>query len=227
MYNDVNPEKMVKENKIMGLFTKKTNGPALSERELLQNKFNGARGNLLLVVIFSLINLGMLVFNSGTYFLFSASVPYFIGDIAMDLCGKYPVEYYESMYDYMPGADEFYGIGVFAVLLAIAVTIIALYLICYIFSKKPRVGFLVFALVLFVIDTAILVLFAGFSADWIIDYVFHAWVIISLISGITAYAKLKKLPAEEESPVIEGDVAAPSDESADETKSTLNGEPIE
>ena len=218
-----------------GLFGNKTNVQPLSQRDVLQNKFNGARANLLLVVLFSAVNLVMLVLNTGSYFLFSASVPYIIGDIAMDLCGKYPAEYYEEVYGYVPSTDEIYGNGVFAVLIAFAVTFIALYLICWFFSKKPRVGFLVFALVLFVIDTAALIVLAGFSTDWILDYVFHAWVIISLISGISAYGKLKKLPVEEEiSPVTEPDALAcnaPAEDvsavSAEEPKSTLNGEPIE
>ena len=204
-----------------GLFGNKSNAQALSQRDVLQNKFNGARVNLLLVVLFSAINLVMLVLNSGSYFLFSASVPYIIGTMAMLLCGKFPAEYYErSMDEY-----AFYGNGVFAVLIAIAVSIIALYLICWIFSKKPRVGFLVFALVLFAIDTAALFYNYGFDANMILDYVFHAWVIISLISGISAYAKLKKLPAEEEAPAVEGDM--PAADTEDEHKATLNGEPLE
>ena len=208
-----------------GLFGNKSNAQALSQRDVLQNKFNGARANLLLVVLFSAINLVMLVLNSDSYFLFSASVPYFIGDIAMDICGKYPTEYYEQVYGVVPAAEELYGNGVFAVLIAIAVSIIALYLICWFFSKKPRVGFLVFALVLFAIDTVALIGLAGISVDWILDYVFHAWVIISLISGISAYAKLKKLPPEEEAPAVEGDM--PAADTEDEHKATLNGEHLE
>ncbi len=219
----------------MGIFGNKSNAQALSQRDVLQNKFNGARANLLLVVLFSVINLVLLVTNSDTYFLFSAFIPYFTGILAMDMCGKYPAEYYEgNMADY-----DFFGNGVFAVLLAIAAVGIALYLICWFFSKKPRVGFLIFALVLFAIDTLGMFGLMGFSVDMIIDYVFHIWVIVSLISGISAYFKLKKLPPEEEAPAIEADAnvadATEADataedaqpEAAEEPKATLNGEPIE
>lgn len=211
-----------------GLFGNKTNTQALSQRDLLQNKFNGARSNLLLVVIFTAINLILLVTNSNTYFLFSAAIPYCIGVTAMDLCGKYPVEFYE---EFVPGYDpaNFYGNGVFAVLLAIAVTVIALYLICWFFSKKPRVGFLIFALVLFALDTVGMFVLMTISVDMVLDYVFHAWVIISLISGISAYFKLKKLPVEDETPAPVADVTADNaqPEVTDEAKATLNGEPIE
>lgn len=212
-----------------GLFGNKTNTQALSQRDLLQNKFNGARANLLLVVLFSAINIVMLVLNTGSYFLFSATVPYIIGDIAMDWCGKYPAEYYEELYGGVPAAEELYGNGVFAVLLAIAAAVIVLYLVCWFFSKKPRVGFLIFALVLFVIDTVVLFTFYVINVGMVLDYVFHAWVIISLISGISAYFKLKKLPVEDETPVPVADVTADNaqPEVTDEAKATLNGEPIE
>lgn len=217
-----------------GLFGNKTNAQSLSQRDVLQNKFNGARANLLLVVLFSAINLVMLVLNTGSYFLFSATVPYIIGDIAMDWCGKYPAEYYEAVYGGVPATEEMYGNGVFAVLFAIAAAVIVLYLVCWFLSKKPRVGFLIFALVLFAIDTVVLFTVYVIDASMILDYVFHAWVLISLISGISAYFKLKKLPPEEEAPVIEPDAPVadvPADnaqpEAADEPKATLNGEPIE
>ena len=61
-------------------------------------------------------------------------------------------------------------------------------------------GWLIFALVIFVIDTLGMLAFLGFDLSNIVDMIFHAWVIVSLVMGIIAAAKLKKLPEEE--PVI-------------------------
>ena len=69
----------------------------LSQREQLTNKYMGARHNLLLVVIFTAVNIGLLVAQSNSYFLFSASIPYYLVDLGMYLCGKYPMEYYADL----------------------------------------------------------------------------------------------------------------------------------
>ena len=177
----------------------KGNTQQLSQREILVNKYQSARHNILLVVAFTLINIILLVTNSNSYFLFSASIPYFIVDLGMLLCGKYPQEYY---------VGELAGIGTlndtfFVVTLVVAAVILLLYLLSWIFCKKPRVGWMIFALVFFVIDTIGMLYLMGISTDAILDIVFHGWVIVSLISGVTAYFKLKKLPEEEEVPELQ------------------------
>lgn len=178
----------------MGLFkNNNTIAPVPSWRQVYEGQYNSARHNLLLVVLFTVINLILLVTNSNTYFLFSAYIPYFLGDMGMYLCGKYPAEYYGGqMADY-----QFAGNGVFAIIIGLAVVMIALYLLCWVFSNKQRVGWEIAALVFFVVDTVALFLLAGFSVDLILDYVFHVWVIVILSRGVYAYYKLKKMPEEE------------------------------
>lgn len=162
----------------------------LSQRQTLQAKYNGARTNLLLVIIFTLINIVLLVINSGTYFLFSSFIPWMMVDEGMYRCGLYPAEVYESGMAFLDSSYMvFCGI--------VAGMILVLYLLSWILSKKPRVGWMIFALVVFVIDTAALLLMVVNIADWIIDIAFHGWVIFSLINGIISYFKLKKLPEEE------------------------------
>lgn len=68
----------------------------------------------------------------------------------------------------------------------------------YVFSKKLRPGWLIFALVIFILDTLFMFIDAGIQTDMIIDYLFHIWVIVSLAIGMSAGYKLKKLPPEEE-----------------------------
>lgn len=157
-------------------------GPKQTE----MNKYNGSRGNLLLVVIATAINVLLLITGSGTYFLFSASVPYVITDLGMYLCGMYPKDAYA-------GDEVFLSKGVLAVFVIIAALIVGLYLLCYFLSKK-RVGWLIASLVLFCFDTVFMVWNYGINQSFILDYIFHAWVIVSLILGVRAYFKAKKLP---------------------------------
>lgn len=170
----------------------------LSRREQLTNKYMSARHNLLLVVIFTAVNIGLLVAQSNSYFLFSASIPYYLVDLGMFLCGKYPMEYYAEM-----GAVEFFPNSFLVVMIVIAVVILGLYLLSWFLSKKPRVGWMIFSLVIFVLDTLFMLLIMGINADMILDIVFHGWVVISLISGISSYFKLKKLPEEPEELLVE------------------------
>ncbi len=176
------------------LFSNVSSAPQ-TQRQALVNKYSAARSNLLIVVAFSLVNILMLVTNSGTYFLFSASVPYLLTDIGMGLCGMYPPEYYEGL-EGMYILDK----SVFVILLVISLLILGVYLICWIFSKK-KCGFLITALVLFSIDTVVMLLSYGLSS--IVDLIFHVWIIVILSIGINAHFKLKKLPPEEN--VIEGE----------------------
>lgn len=165
-----------------------TNNDA-SQHEILASRFYSTRHNLLLIVIFSLINIILLVTNSGTYFLFSAFIPYMFVDYGMYFCGLYPAEYYEPH-------TEFFDTSFMIVCCIIAAVVLLLYLLCWIFSKKPRVGWVIAALVFFVMDTIVMLLAVANLAENIIDILFHAYVIFSLSRGIYSYYKLQKLPVE-------------------------------
>lgn len=182
----------------MANFFNASNGKALTQRELLESKYNSSISNLLLIIAFSVINVVLLVANSNTYFLFSAFIPYFLADYGMYFCGMYPKEYYYDVPDM-----EFSDKSLLVVTLAIAVVILLVYLLCWFFAKKKKVGWLIFALVFFVIDTVVMFVIAGISEDLIMDVVFHAWVIFSLVGGIVNYNKLKKLPEDVEEPEAE------------------------
>lgn len=166
-------------------------GKPLTERETLQNKYNAARGNLLLAIVFTLINIALL-FADGTYFLFSIYVPYFIASLGMIITGKMPQEFYQEGWE----GTEFLGDSALVVMLVISLVIVGLYFLSWILSKKNKVGWLIFALVLFSIDTIAMLFLQGITES-IIDIVFHVWVIVCLVSGIRSYNKLKDLPEEE------------------------------
>lgn len=177
----------------MGLFNRDQNQEAqpISQRQQLANRYASARHNILLVLIFTTINLILLVANRNSYFLFSAYIPYAIVSWGMFLCGKYPAEFYIEFEDFV-ALDS----SLLVITLVVAVVICVLYLLCWLFSDKRRVGWMIAVLVLFAVDTILMVL-GGISLDSVMDVVFHAWVVISLSMGTIAHFKLKKLPEEE------------------------------
>ncbi len=164
----------------------------LSEREMLERNYNQARLNLLIVVIATLVNVVLALVSSDTYFLFTATIPYLLVSLSMLLCGYYPPEYYEGE---LAGMQVLPG-GVLIAAVVVSAVIIALYALAYFLSSKGRVGWLIFALVFFGIDTLTLIGNYGISIDMMLDYAFHAWIIVILVQGIRNHYKLKALPEE-------------------------------
>jgi glycerophosphoryl diester phosphodiesterase len=158
----------------------------------LETKYNSSIANLLLVVVFSAVNIVMLLVNADTYFLFSAFLPYFAVDYGMFLCGMYPEEYYYDMPDTTFEDKSFLGLYI-----AIAAAFLLAYLLCWYLAKKKKIGAVILALVMFLIDTAAMLWLTGFVMDSIIDILMHIWVISYLVIGIVTYFKIKKAPQEE------------------------------
>lgn len=198
------------------LFKRNNEAQPMSERSLYESKYASARHNILLVVIFTTINLVLLVAKSYTYFLFSAFMPYFLTDLGMILGGMYPPEVYTGD---MEGVAVF-GTGFFIATVVISVIILSLYLLSWIFSKNNKGGWMVFALVLFSIDTVCMFALGVIGADAIIDILFHAWVIWSLASGVHAYSKLKKLPCDVIEAAGEEIAETTVEETTEETQNT-------
>lgn len=165
---------------------KQTNVIDKNSPEYLQKQIAGARYSLLLILIFTVINLVMLLigvdeylYGEGVrYFLFSASVPYNLTmfGISFDL-----------------------GIDTFTITaLVISAVILGVYLLCWLLSKK-KIGWLTVALVMFVLDTLALLglsLWMETLTNDILDIVFHGWVIVELVQALAANKKLKAMPAE-------------------------------
>ncbi len=166
-------------------------------RDTLQGKYNSARANLILVIVFTLINTILAFTASNTYFLFSLFAPYIMVYQSALYTGNMPGAYTDAEMQ----LTNFLPDSVFHVMLACAGIIIALFVLCWVFSKKNKVGWIIAALVLVIIDTLIFLSYCltyDIIGESIIDIIFHAWVIISLIGGISAYNKLNALPPEEE-----------------------------
>ena len=203
----------------MALFKPKNTN--LSLRETLIQNYNQARGNLLLVVVFTLINIALFLLSplEARYFLVSASIPYILVTTFYELCGKYPAECYAEVYESnepLNFFDNSFWIGA----IVIAFIIIVFYFLCFLLSKKMKSGWLISALVFFSLDTVCLFTLLD-PKYFIMDIFFHAWVIVILCMGISASNKLKKLPLEE--PQVFADANLVNEEPA----TTLNGERID
>ncbi len=175
----------------MGLFSNKQ-ATNLSERERLEAKYAAARGNLLLVIAMTLINIVLLMVNADSYFLFSAFIPYYLVMFGMMMCGKFPMEYYLEA-GIEPEDIIFYDDSFLVTMGIMAAIILILYFLFWLLSKNNNIGWLIAALVFFAVDTFALLLIGGFSVDMILDYLLHAWVLYYLISGVVAHYKLRKL----------------------------------
>lgn len=110
----------------------------ISKAQMMENRYRNARFDLLIIALFTIINLAFLTTENYTYFLFSASIPYALVDFAMVICGRYPEEMYEGGYD----TYEFFDPTVFYIIVAIAMVIAMLYILFAVLSRKNRVGWL-------------------------------------------------------------------------------------
>ncbi len=160
------------------------------ERKKLERKYASARTSLLLVIVFTILNILLLLIQSDIYFLFSAYIPYILTGLGMVYCGLYPSEYYSTQNLDLHIFDSY----VFSFFIAIAVGIILLYNLCWFFTKKSKVSWLIFALVLFGFDTIVFLCIRGIVLEAVVDYIFHIWVLASIGRGIYAHYMLKNMP---------------------------------
>lgn len=146
-----------------------------TQLKVAQRKFAGARSNLLLMIILTVVNIFLFAFGSDTMLLFSATVPYFASAIGI------------------MSEDT----AVTTLLVTVAVAVLLVYFFCWLFSKK-HFGWMIAALVMFLLDTLCLVgiytLLGEFSG--ILDLAIHIWVIYYLIVGAKYGSQLKNLPEE-------------------------------
>ena len=156
-----------------------------NSREYLLRQVANGRYSLLLIVILTVVNLIMTILDTNTYFLFSASVPYYLVFVGMGIENGF-----------VDGAWNVKGTLTYTGLV-IALVIVAVYLLCWLLSKK-RAGWLTVALVLFIVDTVALVVitFALYDSPMgkLVDFLLHIWTIVELIQAVRGSKKLKALP---------------------------------
>ena len=164
--------------------------PKLQGRALAEQEYKNARANLLLMLILTVVNVVLYLVGADVMMLFSATVPYYAVAFAFEL-----------------------GAPLVVPLMGIALVSLAAYLLCWIFSKK-HYGWMIAALVLFVLDSLALVglyLSVG-DASGILDTLIHVWVLWCLIKGVKYGHQLKTLPPEEKLPEQPTDITPPADQ---------------
>ncbi len=136
-------------------------------------KLNNARSTILLIVIFSIINIFAIAF-ADMYFLFSTYLPQIFISIGVI------------------SGDQ----TIFMGMLILSLVYILPYLLCWIFSKK-RVGWMIAALVLFSIDSIFFLIdvpayLAAGDVSFILDIAIRIYAFVCLIMGVVYGFKKKK-----------------------------------
>ena len=174
----------------------RTNNPAAiptTPRQITQAKYNRSRANLLLVIVFTVVNLFTVTFGN-TYFLFSANLPMLFPAVAAEIAA-------DPLYMTEMGLMPEDGTAVIIIGLILGLILTVPYLLCWIFSKK-RPGWMVAALVFFSIDCLVLLGLYDLT-DVLFDLLIHGWVMFYLITGVTHGFKLKTMPEDEPLPSFE------------------------
>ena len=143
-------------------------------RAKYQTRLSNARFNIIAIVALTVLNIVMSVTGGGTYFLFSASVPYYLTSYMAALTGHLPEEIYADPANGWEGF-EFLPDELFVFAIVVSVIILLLYVLCFFFAKK-HYGWLIVTALMFSIDT--LGLFGafylfGFDISDILDVAIH------------------------------------------------------
>lgn len=173
-------------------------------RQSLEQKYSSARRSVLTIVVFTVVNMVLLILNSNVYFLCSAFIPYFITGLGMALCGRMPKEFYGE--DYLQA--NFLPPWVLTVIITISVLIISVYLACWMFSRDLRGGWMICAFVVFSLDTIAMLLLMDSLASSLFDIIFHGWVLFDIGRSLNIPQKIKRLDA---APADNDDPCAPTD----------------
>lgn len=159
----------------MGLFDNSQQG--LTPEEKRVKNLNVSRYNILIVIALTTINIILLLIGSDSYFLFSASVPYYVVGIAQAIS---------------PIAT--------ALAATFAVAVLTAYFLCFLFGKK-HLGWLIAALALFAADTVfylyllVFLYLPNFSEDMLInvliELVMHFYALYYFIAAVIAAWRIK------------------------------------
>lgn len=148
--------------------------------EFWLRQVNTGRHTLIVVMIITLVNMLLVLVEAPIYFLFSASVPYYL-----------------TIFGYAMDLELSGGAGIFTIIaVVVSMAILAVYLLCWINGKK-KISWLTTALVLFSVDTLCLAILAILAEDasCIMDLTFHALVLAYLGYALSADKKLKEWQA--------------------------------
>ncbi|MEI3084807.1 MAG: hypothetical protein V8S87_01705 [Oscillospiraceae bacterium] len=115
---------------------KKANSVDKNSAEYWAKIIAGGRASLLLIVVLTVVNIVLLLIEADRYFVFSASIPYYLTAICM------------GMDSAVYGGIDAYTTGA----LIVSVIVVGIYLLCWALGKK-KTGWLITALVLFSLNS--------------------------------------------------------------------------
>ncbi len=155
------------------------NSTDVSYRQHLERYFTNGRRTLLGVIVMTVLNIGLLLGNGDDYFIFSASVPYYLTALGKGMDGGF-----NSTYTWTG--------------LTLSFGILAVYFLLWLLSKKQ--GKLLWAaVVLLCVDTAALialgVLLKSIAAI-LVDLLFHIVAVYQIGKGAATWKQLQSLPPE-------------------------------
>ena len=135
-------------------------------------RYTSARVNFLIIFVLTLLNIVLRLTDGGIYFPFSAAMPDLFVDVAIQLGG---------------GSARIAVAVVFALVLAV------FYLLAFLFTKKPSLGWMIAALPVMVVDLLIL-LFSYEIVSVLIDLAFHIYIIVAQVLGLIATVRVSGMP---------------------------------
>jgi hypothetical protein len=143
--------------------------------------FEKSRNNLLLVIAFTVINLVLIYFEANVNFLFSATIPQFVFNVA-----KLVAENTDMNIILIIG-------------LVIAFLTVLAYFIFWLLARRARVLILA-ALIFFCIDSLLLIYLVfnndEFNFSVLMEIAFHVWILYYLFTGVKAWSKLRGVSTE-------------------------------
>lgn len=165
---------------------------AMWPRAVLEHRLRSNAATMLLVVACSAASCLLFLFDVNFKVFFTAMVPYYLV-----INGKLGIGPESALY----------------IQTGIALALIALYLVCYFLSKKYPLPALISGTVFYALDALAMLFLYDMGAPILVELLFHAIVLWSLISGIIAAVQLKKLPPEGPSAQAARDESDPDDDS--------------
>ena len=161
-------------------------------RATLEHRVHSNAATMLLVAVCSTVSCLLFLFGVSFNLFFTAMVPYYLV-----ITGK------------LGGGPE----TALYIQTGIALALIALYPVCYLLSKKYPLPGLISGTALYTLDTLAMLYLYELRAPILVEVLFHAIVLWSLISGVIAAVQLKKLPPEDPSAQSVRDELDPDDDS--------------
>ncbi len=151
----------------------------MKKKSELLSVYNSARGNLIFMLVMTVINVVLALLESGSMFLFTAYFPYVA-----------------AIYTTSPALSVFKP---FFIIFGIVLPLVLTLLCWFITGKGSRPGWMKSAGIILVLDTVFMFYMfinLGIQPELLMDYIFgtgfHAFMIYSLFRGASAAGKLRK-----------------------------------